>query len=487
MKSNISALAISGMFLIAIFSGCVGNNANFQNEGRKAVLMEYNYPPQAPPLASVAFSTGADCKLTETVVQGNDPIDAYVLENEYLYLTIMQGWGAKVYQCIFKPTGHDFAWKNDYARLLDPTKETEREGLIWQEYEIGGFDDCLPTVGGCNWNGRYIPDHGEAWLDIWTVDDVKGTADSASIKMSCTLESSPFMIEKTLTLFRGESRYLRHYKITNIGNSTEEFMWADHASINPGGDTNEGDRIYLPTGTGLMVYASNGNRMGERGNMVSWPIATTANGESTDLNFLGSNALMTYEKYFTLPLSEGWVAAADPITREALAFTWPVSAMPYAGVWISQGGHRGYSQIALEATNAWGDCLNESVEQFGKYGSLDAGKSLEFDIWTSVCGGIDNVARVTPAGTYIQKAIGIEGSKIVGEISAPVAGTIEIVYEPLSSLPLPVPAEYTVATINVDPKSAAAISADATLPGKYTVTLLGEYGQDPETLAVLEV
>lgn len=487
MKGSISALAISGMFLIAVLSGCIGGNSSFQNDGRKAVLTEYNYPPQEPPVADVDFHYGSDCKLTETIVQGDDPIDAYVLENEYLYITIMQGWGAKVYQCVFKPTGHDFAWKNDYARLLDPAKETEREGLIWQEYEIGGFDDCLPTVGGCNWNGRYIPDHGEAWLDEWTIDNVQNNANSVSVKMSCTLESSPFAIEKTLALFRGESRYLRHYKITNIGTSTEEFMWADHASINPGGDTNEGDRIYLPTGTGLMVYASNGNRMGERGDMVSWPVATTAKGESTDLSFLGPNTLMAYEKYFTTPLSEGWVAAADPVTKEALAFIWPVSAMPYAGVWISQGGHRGYSQIALEATNAWGDCLSEAVEDFDKYGSLAAGQSLEFDIWTSVCGGIENVARVTPAGTYVQKAIAVEGSAITGQISSPMAGTVEIVYAPLSSLPLPLPIESTVATIEVGPEISAEISADASLPGTYTITLKGAYGQTPEVLAVLEV
>ncbi|PKK86221.1 MAG: hypothetical protein CVT48_02070 [Thermoplasmata archaeon HGW-Thermoplasmata-1] len=467
-------------------SGCIGGQSGADGKS-KPNFMEYNYEPQTPPYSEVELMDANGCSIRKMTFEGDDPLEGYVLENEYLYISILKDWGAKIYNCVFKPTAHDMAWKNEYARLLNPQLEKSRSGPIWQEYEIGGFDDCLPSVGECDYRNIHIPDHGESWLLPWEVKNVDNSSKRVSITMECTLKETPFKIEKTLTLFESQSRYLRHYKITNVGDEDWPFQWADHASIAPGGAVKTGDRMFLPDGTTLMVYFTKDGRMGEQGTIVDWPMAKQADGNWIDLSTLGPSELGYAEKFFTTELKEGWVAAADPAKSEALAFVWPKSVMPYAGVWIDQGGHRGYQQIALEATNAWGDCLNESVERFGKYGQLEPGESVEFDIWTSICGGISDIKRVTPSGIYIQSEIIAEGSKIVGKVSVPAKGTIEIYYEPPVALPTPGMERFQIFKIDTSPDKAVEISADALFPGTYVVEVWSAYGRLIETLCELGV
>lgn len=485
MRGNVSKkwlnAALALLFTVSALAGCISQDSE-EDDSVKPNNMEYNLEPQTPPTPPRGPNASqSGCTIEKVNIVGEDPIESYILENEYLFVTIMKGWGAKVYNCIYKPTGHDIVWRSEVGRLMDPLKQKDWNGPIWPVYEIGGFDDCLPGVGECTYKGVHIPDHGESWLCPWEVTNIQNKSGYVSITMECTLKNTPFKVVKTLTLFKEQSRYLRHYKVTNIGNEEWPFAWGDHASVTPGGSINTGDRIFLPNGTKMLVYYSKDDRLGPQGTIIDWPIATMPNGSKTDLSTMGPVSLCAGDKLFSTELSEGWIAGYDPATKEMMAFSFPTDVMPYAGVWIDQGGHRGYQQMALEATNGVGDSIVDCVEIFKKYATLKAGESLEFDIWTSTVKGIANVESISPGGTFMQEKIKLENWKLSGLVMAPLKGKIVVQYVPASQ-ELSIMSQ-TLAEYDCSPDRLVRIDVSALLPGIYSVKVLDGNGFIAEEIA----
>ncbi|MDD5502020.1 MAG: hypothetical protein PHH26_00980, partial [Candidatus Thermoplasmatota archaeon] len=192
-------------------------------------------------------------------------------------------------------------------------------------------------------------------------------------------------------------------------------------------------------------------------------------------------SLCAGDKLFSTKLSEGWIAGYDPSTKEMMAFSFPTDVMPYAGIWIDQGGHRGYQQMALEATNGVGDSIVDCVEKFKKYSTLKPGESLEFDIWTSLVKGIATVQSISLGGTFMQERIKLENGKIAGAVIAPLNGKIVVQYVPVSEgLSL---VSQTVAEYDCAPDKLVRLDVSAVLPGVYSVKVLDGYGIVAEEIA----
>ena len=102
-----------------------------------------------------------------------------------------------------------------------------------------------------------------------------------------------------------------------------------------------GDRIVLPDSINrLLLEGSGGGRLGKRGDGVSWPVATLANGSQCDLSVAQSAESGIGDKLFAGPLNaaENWCALERPRAGVVIRVRFDAAATPYLGLWICYGG-----------------------------------------------------------------------------------------------------------------------------------------------------
>ena len=93
-----------------------------------------------------------------------------ILENEYLKVTVVPEFGARIISMIYKPTGKEELY-------LNPCGAPYGVGEDWFYYKwlmvYGGIFPTLPE-----------PEHGKAWLLPWKYSFLKETPDTVSLQMS---------------------------------------------------------------------------------------------------------------------------------------------------------------------------------------------------------------------------------------------------------------------------------------------------------------
>ncbi len=205
--------------------------------------------------------------------------------------------------------------------------------------DASGWDECVPSVAACTVptasGPASVPDHGDLWRVAWDV--VQHDASSAALRGQCF--SLPLTLERTLTLTEtARGGHLRaDYTVTNTGTVDAPWSWAAH----PLYSAEEGDTIELSESiTELRVEGSGGARLGASGSTISWPIATLANGSTSDLRVAQSPASGIGDKLFTGPLTahENWCALRRPGVGLRIRVRFDPAATPYLGLWICYGG-----------------------------------------------------------------------------------------------------------------------------------------------------
>jgi len=240
--------------------------------------------------------------------------------------------------------------------------------------DASGWDECLPSVAGCEIvtaTGEIVsvPDHGDLWRVAWTEvrEQGSGNRDQESDRRSITLRaecfSLPLELQRTMTLTESEQGWqLRlDYTLTNKGAKATPWAW----SVHPGFAAESGDRVILPGSiTTLTLEGSGGGRLGQNGDLVNWPIATTISGEQTDLSIGHAPETCYGDKLFAGPLtsSENWCVLERPRAGVRIRMRFDAAEMPYLGLWICYGGwpdRAGTKQncVAIEPTTAPVDSL----------------------------------------------------------------------------------------------------------------------------------
>jgi galactose mutarotase-like enzyme len=179
----------------------------------------------------------------------------------------------------------------------DPTADGFVEAGAW------GWDEMVPNV---NADGLF-PDHGEAWRLPWVVEERSDRA----VSMRCSGSVVPWGLERRIELGEGAVRV--EYLYTNLGSEPHHAYWCAHPLFR----FEAGMGIGVPGGEALSHMAE---------------------GAST--------------KVF---LPEGSVDHARLVWQSGVGvdFAWDVGVTPHVGVWVCNGGLRGYRHVAVEpATGA---------------------------------------------------------------------------------------------------------------------------------------
>ncbi len=270
------------------------------------------------------------------------------LENAAIRAEIVPGLGAKIISLYDKV--HRREWLTPPMR---PVKRTAY-GDNFVSQDMSGWDEMLPTINACAYQGAQLPDHGEVWSVPWTVEErpdqltawVEGTA-------------CPYRFERSILLVNQNCLAL-HYTLTQSGTTPFPYLWSAHPQF----ATNPHTRIVLPPEVTRMVNViADDPDWGKEGDLVAWPRAESQAGEWQQLDRVRPVETRACRKFYVQPNQHiAWVAVVDEESGCELRLDWQPEQIPFMGLWIDEGTYNAQPVAAPEPCNAYYDSLDRAVE-----------------------------------------------------------------------------------------------------------------------------
>jgi galactose mutarotase-like enzyme len=273
---------------------------------------------------------------------------ALALESESMRLVIVPGLGAKIVSLCDKLHGREW--------LVPPMRPVKRTvyGADFVSQDMSGWDEMLPTVIACDWEGAHLPDHGEIWSIPWQLESagdavvlsVEGIAMSYQLTRRAAV-SAPNCLEL-------------QYTLTNSGKTAFPYLWAAHPQFIVDSNT----RIVLPPKVTQVVNVIDPDPIwGKAGELYDWPKATSTDGQTWCLDRVGPAENHTCRKFYIPPDQPvAWAALVDESRGCGLYLEWAPSAVPYLGLWIDEGMYNSAAVAALEPSNGYYDSLENAIQ-----------------------------------------------------------------------------------------------------------------------------
>jgi hypothetical protein len=287
--------------------------------------------------------------------------ETLTLENEFLQIRILPAFGGKISSLRSVRTGEEF--------LLTPLRGYRQVSRTagFHEGDLGGFDECLPSVASCESTSGEppVPDHGDLWRSKWHIDsyDQRITLHADSLSRPLRLTRHARLDGPCLVL---------DYNLLNLSNSSTTWLWSAHPLLR----IEEGDRIVLPDEIKEVVVEYSAAGFFEKNGAIGWPRAQSALGTTIDLSTVEKRDGVTAHKLFARAGRSGWAALYRKRTGAGLILCFDPSALPFLGLWICSGawpetGAKKQYTVALEPTTSNVDSL-ASADQNGTSRSLVA-------------------------------------------------------------------------------------------------------------------
>jgi hypothetical protein len=275
-------------------------------------------------------------------------VDAVVLENELLRVTVLAGKGTDIVELNAKRHDLDFAWRT--ATGLGSS------GDFFDRYE-GGWQEVMPNGGAPSVHrGASFDQHGEVASVPWEWRTETDTADEVAVRFSVQARRVPLRIEKTLRLRTGEPTLSITEELTNTSSVPVEAMWGHHVTFGPP-FAGPGCQIRLPAGTEVHPHPVAIDPSGRRrvsGEDGVWPRL-----DGVDLSVLperGTPSDLVYLRGFE---GIGSYDVVDPERRLGLRVEWDATVLPWLWFWQEFGAWTDYPW--------YGGNYNIGLEPFSSY------------------------------------------------------------------------------------------------------------------------
>ena len=308
-------------------------------------------------LQQLSSTVSSESSIRETRIGS---LDAVVLNNGWLRLTVVPELGGKIVSLIRNESGYEYL-----LQPQDPERACRQRnyGDKFEDYEPSGFDECLPTIANCLYpeapfSASQLPDHGDIWCLSSAIEIV-----GEQIRLTSSIRSLPLRFTKKLQLRENIVRL--DYEVTNLSQSSVKFLWSAHPLLR----VEAGADIILPNEVKeVEIGWSRDSRLGKSGDRCAWPTATECSGRMVELNQGGSPSAGTAEKLFTPRLSEGLCGVFLPQQNESITFRFDPQLVPYVGIWLCQGGWPTSSAakqftVALEPCSGRPDSVEEAIRR----------------------------------------------------------------------------------------------------------------------------
>ena len=289
-----------------------------------------------------------------------------ILENEYLKVTVVPEFGARIISMIYKPTGKEELY-------INPCGTPYGVGEDWFYYKwlmvYGGIFPTLPE-----------PEHGKAWLLPWKYNFLKETPDTVSLQMTWqdTVQLQDINLGKwqygktnikcnyTVTLVRGASSLQANIDLYNDSSKNLNYEYWTCLTLAPGSEPGNPE---CTNGTELIIPTSEVK-------IPSWYPDIAAQ----EKRIPGQSGIYTFTK---LRFWKNW-------TNDGIAYAWNDPNKNFWGV-INHNNEEGFFRIADNNITpgiklwAWGYQQSQNIDPFKDpnethrpYVELWAGNSNEF-------------------------------------------------------------------------------------------------------------
>jgi galactose mutarotase-like enzyme len=289
---------------------------------------------------------------------------AITLESELMRVVIVPKLGAKIVSLFDK--AHQREW---LVPPMRPLKQTVY-GADFVSQDMSGWDEMLPTIVACDWEGVPLPDHGEVWSTPWRLENAQGV-----VILSVMGVAMPYRFTRSAALITSNCLELR-YTLANTGKTAFPYLWAAHPQFTADLQT----RIILPPEVTRVVNVIDGDPVwGKAGELCDWPEAASAEGQTWQLDRVRPVENRSCRKFYVPPeQSVAWAALVDERLGCQLRLDWSPSPVPYLGLWVDEGRYNSLPVVALEPSNGYYDSLERAVYN-KKVAVLDSGKEAT---WT---------------------------------------------------------------------------------------------------------
>lgn len=261
-----------------------------------------------------------------------------VVENEIIRLAALPQVGGKVISFFVKPVQKEllFQPKGPYRQ--------PRVGDDFALYDTSGWDEMLPTIDPCLWEGKRLPDHGEIWAKSWEMN-----AEGNTLYGRVKCETIPLLFEREIQL--GASRCLVSYTLTSLSEKEEPYLWAWHALWDM-----KGLSLEIP-GITKVVPVHENTFVGPFEKPVAWPVV-----EGHDLRYPDSWQGEKSTKVYLSP--DERISSATLVWPEvSLRVSWESEKIPYFGIWYNHGGFKGEYNVAIEPATGYYDRLDRAFRR----------------------------------------------------------------------------------------------------------------------------
>jgi hypothetical protein len=278
------------------------------------------------------------CRIREYLYRG---VRTVILENEILRAGILADKGTDVFELVYKPKDVDFLWHSPWGvrnpATHVPTTHTAASSFL--DFYEGGWQDCFPTGGNpCEYQGMPFGAHGETPTLPWEYAIVEDSPERIRVRFRVRTVRTPFLLEKDVSLARGEGCLRFSERITNEGRVALPVMWGQHPAL--GAPFIEpGCRIDLPPARILCTGLSPVTRFAE--GTSDWPFAAGKTGGRIDLRHVPGIEADTTDTLKMTDLRAGWYAVRNERLGAGFGMSWPLETFPVLWFWQAYGGAYG--------------------------------------------------------------------------------------------------------------------------------------------------
>lgn len=310
------------------------------------------------------------------------PYRLITLENRYLRLTVMPELGGRLYEVIYKPTGHNEMYRNP---VIKPSSFGERGWWL----AAGGMEWAAPTQ-----------EHGLMEYLPWEASTVRNVDGGATVTVSATDRLTGMRVTGVITLSPEESAYAVSARMENPTTQPQRGQLWTNAMLAPGGSNHASARTrFIVPHTQMVVHSTSDSGLPAERGVISWPQHGGRNLSdiSTWKGWLGAFALPTAQR-------GSFAAVYNPDADEGMVKTFKGAEMP--GLKIFGFGPGFDPKVYTDDSSSYVELWGGITPTFWDNNSFPPGSSQGWsERWQPVAG----LSGVSLAGAWGSVSLGNDG------------------------------------------------------------------------------
>ncbi len=177
-----------------------------------------------------------------------------VLENRYVKLSVLPQLGGRLYEAIYKPTGHDELYRNP---VVKPAPFSDKGWWLG----VGGMEWAAPTE-----------EHGLMEYLPWDATITRNGDGGVTVAMSATDKLTGMKVTGTIALSPEEDAYTVSARIENRTAAQQRGQLWTNAMVAPGGTNHVSPRMrFIIPSAQMIIHSTSDTGLPAAHSVISWP------------------------------------------------------------------------------------------------------------------------------------------------------------------------------------------------------------------------